>query len=549
MQRFVLPRQPVYFYRSMNCNATRLPYRQTLAFSKMALDYIDRAPALEPFYSYPVTLQGIQKAMEARQHVTINRALLVKELEQQYKGVDTPDAVRNNIAALQADDTFTVTTAHQNNLFTGPLYFVYKILHAIRLADHLQQSFPGKRFVPVYYMGSEDADLDELNHIQLGEDRLTWATNQTGAVGRMKIDKAVGLLIDRMEGQLVVLPEGAAFIALLRKYYREGVTVQEATFQLVNALFGSYGLVVLLPDNAQLKKQMIPVFEEELLHQTASGLVEETAARLEAAGYKVQAHPRAINLFYLKDDIRERIEKKGDHYVVVNTAIRFTEAALLEELKAHPERFSPNVILRGLFQETILPNVAFIGGGGETAYWLQLKSLFEKFKVPFPVLVLRNSFLVVEKKWQEKIQKLGITIEDLFQSGEALLTKLVREEKPDQTRLNGSLTRLEELYQVFRKQAGAVDTTLEKHVDALRTQTVYRLQELEKKMLRAAKRKFADQHRQIQTLRAHLFPENGLQERYENLGTFYAKWGPAFLQKIYEYSPALEQEFVIIREQ
>jgi len=532
----------------MDCTSTRLPYRQTGAFTKIALDYIDQAPALKPFFAHPPTLQGLQKAIETRKQFPTNRETLVQELKKQYEGVETSDRVKKNIESLLSTGTFSITTAHQNNIFTGPLYFIYKIVHAIKLADHLKTSLPKQNFVPVFYIGSEDADLEELNHAWLGGEKLVWETQQTGAVGRMKIDKGLVKLIGQMEGQLAVLPGGAAIISRLKEFYKEGETVQDATFRFVNSLFAEYGLVVLLPDNTALKQQMIKLFEDDLLHQTASGIVEDTASKLSKTGYKIQANPREINLFYLIGDKRERIEKKNDQYSILNTKYSFDNVSMIKELKEHPERFSPNVILRGLYQETILPNIAFIGGGGETAYWLQLKELFEHYKVPFPALVLRNSFLIVEKKWQEKIAHLGFTAEDIFLPEQELVNRLVLRESKSETKLNGSLTELEKLYETFKKQAVAVDNTLEKHVDALKVNTVHRLQELEKKMLRAEKRKFADQQRQIHTIKEQLFPGNGLQERRENLCYYYAKWGPAFITKLYEHSLSLEQEFVVLKE-
>ena len=532
----------------MNVNATRLPYRQTGAFSKIAMDYIDQAMALKPFFTHPPTLQGIQKAIKDRKQFNANREVLVETLKKQYEGVETSDKVRKNIESLLSDDTFTITTAHQNNIFTGPLYFIYKIVHAIKLADQLKLSLPKQNFIPVFYIGSEDADLDELNHIYLGGEKLVWETNQTGAVGRMKVDKGLIKLIGLMEGQLLVLPNGKDIISQLKEYYKEGATIQDATFKFVNNLFAEYGLVILLPDNAALKKQMIKIFEDDLLHQTASGIVEKTVERLQVAGYKAQANPREINLFYLLDDKRERIAGLGTKYSVLSTKIEFTKEELLKELQEHPERFSPNVILRGLYQETILPNIAFIGGGGETAYWLQLKNLFEHYQVPFPVLVLRNSFLIVEKKWQEKIAHLGFTAEDFFLPEQELLNRLVTKESKNKTKLNGSLSELEQLYEAFKKQATAVDSTLEKHVDALKLQTVFRLQELEKKMLRAEKRKFTDQQRQIHSIKEYLFPADGLQERQENLSYYYAMWGVDFIKQLSSNSLDLEQEFIVLIE-
>lgn len=532
----------------MDCNSTRIPYRQTGCFSKTVVNYIDQDPSLKEFFKYPPTLQGVKKAIGDRKQFQYNREVLVQELRKQYASVELSENTKNNIEALASENTYTFTTAHQNNIFTGPLYFIYKILHTIKLAEYCGANLPEYKFVPVFYIGSEDADLDELNHIYVGGQKLVWNTKQTGAVGRMKVDKELIRLIGLLEGQLSVWPSGNELVRLIKKCYKEGDTVQSATFKMVNELFGEYGLVVLLPDNAQLKKQMIPIFKDDLLHQTASDIVEKTAERLDKAGYKVQANPREVNLFYLKEYTRERIERVNGGWRVVSGKERFSEEDLLNELNTQPDRFSPNVILRGLYQETVLPNLAFIGGGGETAYWLQLKDLFDYYKVPFPMLLLRNSFLIVEKKWQEKISKLGFSIEDFFLSGQELLNRVVMAESKNDVKLNGSLTELERMYESFKKQASAVDSSLEKHVEALKLRTVHRLQELEKKMLRAEKRKFADHQRQINTIKDHLFPGNGLQERYDNVSYYYAKWGRDLIHKLYGESLNFDQEFVILQE-
>jgi bacillithiol biosynthesis cysteine-adding enzyme BshC len=532
----------------MDCISTRIPYRQTGSFSKTVVDYIDQHASLKEFFNYPPTIQGIKKAIDDRKQFNYDRNVLVQELKKQYSSITLSEKTKKNIEALASKNTFTFTTAHQNNIFTGPLYFIYKILHTIKLAEYCKTNLPDHNFVPVFYIGSEDADLDELNHVYVGGEKLTWNTKQTGAVGRMKVDKELIKLIGLMEGQLSVLPFGKEIAGLMKECYKEGDSIQSSTFKIVNELFAEYGLVVLLPDNAELKKQMIPIFKDDLLNQTASGIVEETVEKLSNAGYKVQANPREINLFYLKDDSRERIVKPNSKFKIQNSKFEFSESEIINELNDHPDRFSPNVILRGLYQEMILPNLAFIGGGGETAYWLQLKDLFNHYKVPFPMLVLRNSFLIVEKSWQERIAKLGFSIEDLFLSQEELLNRIVMNESKNEVKLNGSLSELEQLYESFKKQASAVDITLEKHVEALKLRTVQRLQELEKKMLRAEKRKFADQQRQINTIKEHLFPGNGLQERYDNFSYYYAKWGKAFIEKLFEQSLVLEEEFVVLTE-
>ena len=529
-------------------SAQRVPYAQTASFSKIVTDYIEQSPAVTPFFSYPPTVEGIKEAIRQKQQQPVNRKLLVDVLEKQYASVETSASVKSHIQQLADEKTFTICTAHQPNIFTGPLYFVYKILHAIKLADYLKSELPDYHFVPVYYMGSEDADLQELNHITVHGKKYIWRTDQTGAVGRMLVDQPLVALIDELENQLVVAPYGHEIIHLLKQYFTIGTTIQQATFGLVNALFSDWGLIVLIADDADLKRTMQAVFEDDLFQQTPSAIVGKTSEQLQQL-YHSQAHPRAINLFYLKDNIRERIVATGDSFVVHNTHIRFTKDEITEELQQHPERFSPNVILRGLYQETILPDIAFIGGGGELAYWLQLKELFQHYAITYPVLVLRNSFLVMDKKQQSNVNKLGLSFTDLFLPEQTLVNQLVLRSTENPLHLNGSLSQAKQLFDAIRQQASTVDTTLSPHVEALKVKTFHKLKELEKKMLRAEKRKFETESRQIHHMKQSLFPGNGLQERVENLSGYYARWGRPFMEALYQASLALEQEFVILEEQ
>lgn len=525
--------------------ATQIPYKQTASFSKLILDYLEGAASLQTFYRKTPDLEGIKANIAERQPFQTDRQTLVKVLKEQYASQEASPAVMANIEALLQNNAFTVCTAHQPNLFTGPLYFVYKVLHTIRLATWLQEQLPAYKFVPVYYMGSEDADFAELNHTYVDGKKLEWKKEQTGAVGRMVVDKTLLQLIDELEGQLVYEPFRQEVVTMLRNCYANGRTIQEATFELVNELYGDWGLVVLIPDHPLLKAQMKKVFEEDIFLNTSSKIVEQTNEKL-GKEYNVQANPREINLFYLHESIRERIEKREDHFYVLNTDIRFTEEELRAELEAHPERFSPNVILRGLYQELILPNVAFIGGGGETAYWLQLCELFSHYGVPYPVLVLRNSFLIVEQKWQEKLDKIGFTTADLFSSDDDLMKEVVTRNSVHAVSLNGNFEKAEELYETIREQAETIDPTLSQYVAAIKARSLKELQELEKKMLRAEKRKYTDQQRQITVLKEALFPNNGLQERVENFSGFYAKWGKSFVAHLLRHSLALEQQFTIL---
>ncbi len=530
----------------MNCTSTRLRYSDTGYFSKIITDYLKQTKELAPFYKHATNLAGIKDSIEARKKFPNHRKVLVAELEKQYAVLQTSDAVKQNIRLLAGDDTFTITTAHQPVIFTGTLFFIYKILHVIKLAAYCKEQMPQYNFVPVFYMGSEDADLDELGSIFLNNEKIVWDTTQTGAVGRMNT-KGLEKIISRIDGELSVQPYGKELLQLIKDCYLNSTDIQSATFKLVDALFARYGLVVLIPDNPNFKKLMQPVFEDDLFNQTSSAIATQTIEQLQAH-YKVQANPRAINLFYLKDNIRERIEKDGDEWQVVGKNIRFTKETLQAELKEHPERFSPNVILRGLFQETILPNILFVGGGGELAYWLELKNIFEHYQVPYPMLVLRNSFLVVEKRWKEKITRLGFCVFDFFKPEQELLTRLVTHNKTGALKLEAELEDVKKFYGQLKAKAGDIDKTLEQHIEALRAKATRPLYELEKKMLRAEKRKYKDQLGQIHAVKAVLFPMNSLQERTENFMPYYAKWGSHFIDLLYANSLTLEQEFFMLDE-
>ncbi len=532
----------------MDFTAQYLPYEQTGYFSKIILDYLKADEKLQPFYTHAVSPDGIKAAIEARKKYPTDRKLLTEVLKKQYVAENITARQQLNIKQLSNENCFTITTAHQPNIFTGHLYFVYKILHTIKLAADLKKELPENNFVPVFYMGSEDADLDELGHIYLFGQKYEWKTNQTGAVGRMKVDKPLVKLIETISGQLTIYPFGKETVALMKDCYKEGTTIERATFQLINALFAEYGLIVLLPDNAVLKNAFAPVIEKELKEQFSHKAVEETAAAFPAA-YKLQASGRELNLFYLKDDSRERIEKNNSKFKIINSKIEFEENEILSELQNSPERFSPNVILRPVFQEMILPNIVFIGGGGEIAYWLELKKVFEAVDVPFPVMVLRNSFLIIEKNHRELLAKLNFTPADLFKPEEELMNELVKRDSTVQLTLENEKQSLVNFYQFLQKTSGAVDVSLIKHTQNLQVNTLKKIEALEKKMLKAAKRKFEAQQRQLHKLKMQLFANNSLQERVENIMPYYAKWGNGFIKMLHENSLGLQEGFGILEEQ
>jgi len=529
----------------MDCTTSYLPYETTGYFSKIVSDYLTQSDLLRIFYEFAPTLDGVKKAIAARKNVKTDRVLLVNTLKAQYEGIAVSLKVKANIELLLQDNVYTITTAHQPNIFTGPLYFIYKIMHAVKLAEELSSSISDAKFVPVYYMGSEDADIDELGFINVGTEKLQWETNQTGAVGRMKVDKQFIQIIHSIEGQIGVLPFGNSLVKLFKSSYTLGKTIQQATLELVNHLFADYGVVVIIPDCAALKASFIPIIEKELKEQFSHSIVTKTANDL-SVNYKVQAVGRSLNLFYLINDKRERIELINGEFHVQVLALVFSEAEILSELNTNPERFSPNVILRGVFQETILPNIAFIGGGGELAYWLELKSVFNSISVPYPVLILRNSFLFISKEQQEKLNKLGIKKENLFFKTQHLIDDKVKAISENKIDLAKEIEETVALYNRVELLVDKIDGSLVDHVQSLKTKAVKKLSGVEKKMLRAEKEKFTSISNQITQLKLSLFPNESLQERHDNMSILYSKYGSELLNTIYKSSQGLNQHFGII---
>lgn len=491
-------------------------------------------------------MSGIEAAIAERSNYPVNRKALVSTLNKQYNSLNKTKQVEQNLAALADEHTYTICTAHQPNLLTGYLYFIYKIAHAISLAQLLNTKHTDKQFVPVYYIGSEDNDLDELGVFKYNNKKYKWdADGQTGAVGRMDT-KSLQPILNELFSVIGPPNEHTEQLKkLLTSAYLEHNTIGAATQYLVNELFGKYGLIVIDADDAAFKHELVDVIEDDLLNHNANSIVSKQAEQL-AAIYKSQAYPRDINLFYLKDNIRERIERDGDNWHVLNTDISWSKEELLKELKDHPEHFSPNVILRGVLQERILPNVAFIGGGAEVAYWLQLNKMFKHYNTFFPVVMLRQSALWIEPKAAVLQQKAGLSTEQLFQPTDLLIEEYVKANSASDWTTNGENEAFEDLLKQLQDKAVNIDATLSASAAAALTKIQHQLAVLEKKMLRAEKRKHQTYTDRLYKLKDMLFQNNSLQERTENFIEYYPFYGQAFIDIIVKSIHPVENEFLVV---
>jgi len=528
-------------------HVNRLPFQLFSQLSGKDIAYTSGHPALRPFYKYEVSIENFGQVIEDKKTDQTDRQLLVNVLREQYTAYQAGEHTLANITLLGDERTFTVATAHQPCLLTGPLYFIYKAFSAINLAETLRSAYPAYQFVPVFVLGSEDHDFEEINHIHLFGKKLQWENEESGSCGNMSTF-SLQLIITQLAGILGDSDHAKEILEVITVAYSTHKNFGAATVHLVSKLFSAYGLVVLDMNHPAFKRRFGPFMRRELLDQASRALVEKTTGELEAAGFSGQAHARDINLFYMREQLRERIVFEEGQYKVLNTDYTFSQEEILEELQQHPEYFSPNVIMRPLYQECILPNLAYIGGGGEIAYWLERKAQFAYFGINFPMLVRRNSACWIDKNTGKRMDKLGLTIEDLLEDTESLIRRYVQKHATEELSLKEEKMALESVFQGIGQKALKIDTTLEKAVLAEAAKQIKVLEQLEDRLLRAEKQRHEVEINQLRALREKLFPGNGLQERYDNLLPYFLTYGWDFFTTLKEHLQPLEPGFVVISE-
>lgn len=526
-----------------------LPFRQTGYFSDLICDYIDGKETLQPFYNRLPKLENFKEqiAEKATNYPEENRTVLYDVLQEQYKGISVSSKTRTNLIQLKEPITFTVVTGHQLNLFTGPLYFLYKIISTINLTTQLKKTYPRFNFVPVFWMATEDHDFEEINYFNFNAKKLHWNRDASGAVGHLNTD-GLQEVYEAFANELPSSGNAETLKSLFKAAYFEHDNLAEATRFLANALFGEYGLVIVDGNHKGFKRVLAPYAKKDIFENTAFTKVSETVAKIQELpeAYNIQVNPREINYFYLKGALRERIVLKGNTFCVNNTEIEFSKDELLEELENCPERFSPNVIARPLYQEIILPNLCYIGGGGELAYWLELKVSFEAMGVAFPILLPRNSAVVVSEKQRKKLGKMNLSVVDLFLGQSSLINKKIREISNIDIDFSVQKNHLCEQFKAMYDLAEQTDKSFWGAVKAQEVKQLKGLDALEKRLLKAQKRKLKDHVQRMTELQNELFPNQSLQERNLNFSELYLEYGEALIPILMNDLQPLKIDFSVL---
>jgi bacillithiol biosynthesis cysteine-adding enzyme BshC len=415
------------------------------------------------------------------------------------------------------------------NIFTGPLYYIIKLVSVIKYAEMLKQHFPAYHFVPVYWMATEDHDLEEINHFYLWGKTLKWDAQSEGAVGRMN-PHSLESVIEELEKLTANSPNGKGLIDLFKSAYGQHNTLAGATRYLVNELFKQYGLVVVDGDDPILKKALIPVFEMDIFETVLFKAINHSFSALQKK-YKLPVTPREINVFYLEAHSRERIVLEGGHYQVLNSTKHWTESELKAELHTHPEHFSPNVVMRPMYQELVLPNLTYIGGNNEIAYWLELRESFLRANVFFPQLLVRDSALFIGKKAAKDLDQLKLKPEDLFLSLPDLKFKFY------ETNMLGHAA--EQAVSAILGQYDALKDDL-KGLPADLAAMIVKQMNIQVKEVKKWKNDIHNKQMEIQEknviklekLYAAFYPDGELQERHDNFMPFYLQNGAEWLEML-----------------
>ena len=473
-----------------------------------------------------------------------SREILVEALRDQYMETCISERTDQNISSLLDENTFTITTGHQLSLFTGPLFFVVKILHVIKLCNDLSERNPDKKFVPVYWMATEDHDFEEIQSLNIFNKDVVWNSEQQGPVGRFELDE--GFEVAKSEIKNFFRDEHEEVLQLIKSY--NGANLAEATRNLVQELFDQYGLVIIDGDDRSLKQSFAPIVEKELRSSFSFDAVSVSTSKMEKEGLAPQINPREINLFYIEDGLRSRIIKDGHKYEIQGKG-SFSIDELLEMLRESPESFSPNVVLRPLYQEVILPNIAYIGGSSEITYWLQLKGVFDHREVPYPLINIRNSVLWIDSTTSSKITKCDLKLEDVFKQIDLLKREYVEANEGEVLDFGTIDSAREQLRKAIDVLIAEVDPGLNKYARSECSKLEKQVEGIKSKLIRTSKKKHDDAMKAIDSVKDRLFPDNGLMERKVNFFQFAADGQVrSKIEKLYSALEPFENDLIVIRD-
>lgn len=483
-----------------------------LKVSPLVQDLLNQSEQVRTFVSDFFSKENCISAARYRSFSKESREVLVAQLNAQYATEITSDEVKKNIRALQSESSFTVVTGHQICSAGGPLYLIYKIFSAIRITQELNASQDEFHFIPVYWMATEDHDIEEIRHFHWGNEKVELATEFEGIAGELPTEDFLSWLNEkRAEGKFNDIGLSELFIQAYSKK-----NFAEAARYWVNELLGEYGVVCVDGNESALKALASELFEKEIQEKFVFSEVSKTNLEIEGSGYNPNIQPRNFNLFWLKNGLghmeRKRLDLKDEVFQTSDAQEQFTANDLLEMRS----ELSPNVLLRPLYQETILPNIVYIGGPSELGYWLQLKNAFDAANLQMPLLAHRLSLVLVRKRDLEFVSKNNLNIAELVQE------KLHDAQKKMLGTMNvksfdNEITTTSLNFEKLRSYISEVDASLMGWLSAEEKRQLDQWSNIEQKIKKAIKSKEEVKFNQLEKFFAFVHPNQIPQERVFSL--------------------------------
>jgi len=528
---------------------TNINIADTLLNSKLVKNFL-KTEELNGFYSFKNEIKNYEDLIKKRSSFPVDKRLLLNNVVlKQYKNIRSLGLVSKSIDALKNPKTFTITTGHQLCLNTGPIYFFYKILHCIKISVELKKKYPKYNFVPVFWMASEDHDFEEIKSFETKNKKFEISSNDKNfCTGRIK-PKNLNKIISELEFYFQNKPFKDEIISLFKKAYNKDLNLSESTRLIVHSLFKDYGLISIDADDHKLKSSFKEILIDEVNNFTCHNYVSATNDKISALldeKIKFQVNPRKLNLFLIKDNKRYRLEYAKNSYNAVGSNLSFKKGEILEIINKNPEMFSPNVLMRPIYQEFLLPNLSYVGGGAEISYWLQLKSLFDYYKIPFPILTLRNSILLLNRRDIDFIDKNNIQISDLLRSKSLFIKNIINSNFKDNLNLDYEKKELKSIFKSLLKTATHVDKNLEAFVKSNETKQFKMVDSIEKKIIKSYKRKIEDLINSCEKIYDKAHPDGILQERKINFSEYYSFIGKKMIKNIYDSIIPFDNKLIVI---
>ena len=478
--------------------------------------------------------------LEKRDLSIENREVLFQVISSQYSktGLKIPE----NLKTIKNKGVFTITTGHQLCVFGGPQYFIHKIISVLKIVENLKLKFKYFDFVPLFWMASEDHDFQEISSLNIFNKNLSIYMEDGVGVGKLKPEIFTPIL----ESLKDIFRNDSRF-KNLESIFSASLTQQNwsnATRYWISKVFEKENLIVIDADDIKLKKLFLPTFKNELEEQFIHNSVENTNKKLRSLGYEPKINPRVLNLFFLEDKKRHRIIFENNIFKIGDKNLKLDE--ILAILNSSPEKFSPNVLMRPLYQELLLPNLVYVGGPSELVYWSQLKKSFDQANLNFPLLILRDHFNWMSEKNYNQWKSLGFSVNDLSKDPDTLIKNYILNSNNKTLDFKIEIELIDKLSQNLLDKAKEIETTLEPSVNATMKGMKSDLENVKNKFLKALKSKEELKKNQLNKISCQLHVNGNLTERVDSFIPMYVRNEKDYIKTLKSYSQPENKSLKII---